>query len=323
MPKKQSKKNKEPFISIIIPCREIDKYTEECIKYCQKLDYKNFEIIVLTDSKTKLKGKKVKIIATGKVKPAIKRNIGMKVASGEIYAFIDSDAFPEKNWLKEAVKHLEDKDIAMVGGPNLTPPEAHFMEQISGEILASPLASGPAYIRYTKADKQYVKELPSCNFFVKKQYAGKFDPELLTAEDSKFCFDIGKKARIVYEPDVIVYHHRRNTFEGHLKQIWVYGRDIALLTKKEFSFDKLYYSLPSLFVLFIFFGFLLSLTTKFREIYWSLVFLYILIVLAFSIRKNIEKTILIFSGIVLTHFSYGLGYLYGLFLIKKTGLNIR
>ena len=42
---------KEKFVSIIVPCREIDKYTEECIEGCLKLNYGNYEIIVIPDNK--------------------------------------------------------------------------------------------------------------------------------------------------------------------------------------------------------------------------------------------------------------------------------
>ena len=74
-------KNKENFVSIIVPCSKIDSYTLECVKHCNNLDYNNYEIIVLPDRKPDkeqfkdIKSKKLKIIATVKVVPAIKRNI--------------------------------------------------------------------------------------------------------------------------------------------------------------------------------------------------------------------------------------------------------
>jgi cellulose synthase/poly-beta-1,6-N-acetylglucosamine synthase-like glycosyltransferase len=47
----------------------------------------------------------------------------VKYAKGEICAFIDSDARPEKNWLKNALPYLSDPEVVAVGGPGLTPPE--------------------------------------------------------------------------------------------------------------------------------------------------------------------------------------------------------
>lgn len=186
---------KQPFVSIIIPCREIDLYTKECIKHCLLLEYKNFEILVLPDkkSRTAYKSKKIRVVPTGGVKPAIKRNIAMKKSKAEIYAFIDSDAYPEKNWLGNAVKHLRDDKIGMVGGPNLTPKNNNFRQKISGMLLGIWFCGGRTSIRYRIAKEQETIELPSCNFIVKKDYATDFEPDLLTAEDSTFCFNVAKK----------------------------------------------------------------------------------------------------------------------------------
>ena len=42
-------------------------------------------------------------VAAGK-----KRNIGVELASGEIIAFTDDDTILREDWLKNAVKHLEE-----------------------------------------------------------------------------------------------------------------------------------------------------------------------------------------------------------------------
>ena len=130
-------------VSIIIPCKEIDSYTQKCVKECLKQSYDNFEIFVLVDERdnkkeSKIENKKVKIIATGPVKPAIKRNLGMKKSRANFYGFIDSDAYPIQNWLKNAVKYFEkNKKIGIVGGPNLTPREGNFWENVSGYVLSN------------------------------------------------------------------------------------------------------------------------------------------------------------------------------------------
>ena len=303
------------FVSITIPCKKIDNLAIECLKHCLSLDYKNFEILLLPDTKEKYKqSKKLRIIETGNVMPAVKRNVAMKKARGKIFAFLDSDAYPEKNWLKNAVRYLKEKDIAAVGGPQLTPKKANFIEHAAGHTLANFFVAGKAAIRYKIAKNQFVNELPSANLIVKKEYANKFIPGLLTAEDSKFCFDILKKGKkVLYAKDVIVYHHRRNTIKKHLDQMRIYGRDIALLTKKEFSFSKLYYSLLSLFSLYIFLGLIFSFFYKgFKNFYLVTVLVYLIIMLLTSMKKNLKISLLVFMLSILTHFAYGIGYIQGL-----------
>jgi len=320
---------KQPFVSIIVPCREIDSYTKECISHCLSLEYKNFEVLVLPDkkSRTGYKSKKIRIMSTGKVKPAIKRNIAMKKSKAEIYAFIDSDAYPEKDWLGNAVRYLQDNKVGMVGGPNLTPKNNNFRQKISGMLLATWFCGGRTSIRYRIAKEQETIELPSCNFIVKKDYATDFEPDLLTAEDSIFCFNVAKKGKkILYAPDVIVYHHRREIFFPHIRQMWIYGRDIAMLLKRkgQFPIDKLYYSMLSVFVLGVIFGAVISFFSPFlRLIYLSVILFYLILVLASSINKNLKAIPFLFIGIIATHFAYGLGFLYGLAGRPTNKLNLR
>jgi len=58
------------------------------------LHYRDFEVIILPDeaSNLKLEDSRFKIIPTGNMKPSVKRNLGISLASGEIIAMIDSDA---------------------------------------------------------------------------------------------------------------------------------------------------------------------------------------------------------------------------------------
>ena len=330
-------KNKKDFVSIIVPCRDIDKYTKECIRHCNKLNYGNYEILLLPDKKNgKLQGiktekpRELRIIATGSIKPGEKRNMAMKKARGEIYAFIDSDAYPEKNWLKNAVRYFSNIRIGIVGGPNLTPKADNFRQKISGMLLANWLCAGPrASIRYRAAKKQFTPELPTCNLLVRKDavknFNLKFKPELLTEEDSKFCFEMAKNGKkVLYVPDAVVYHHRREAFLPHLRQIWIYGRDVAFLFKKEISPVMLYYTLLPLFVLGVIAGAILSFFSIFiKTMYLASILLYLAITLASSIKKDIKTTFMLFLGIIATHFAYGLGFLYGLLSKNRAGLNVR
>ena len=55
---------KKPIVSVIIPCKDVNDYVKQCLDQCLKLDYKNFSIILLPDSKTKQKFPKTRIFPT-------------------------------------------------------------------------------------------------------------------------------------------------------------------------------------------------------------------------------------------------------------------
>jgi len=319
----------EPKITIIIPCKEIDFYTEKCISRCLDLDYENFEIFVLPDFMPKMKkfpnSKRLKIIETGKVKPAVKRNIAKEKSTGELLASIDSDAYPRKDWLRNAAKYFSDKRIGLVGGPNLTPAESNFYEKVSGYVLSNYFAAGRGNIRYKTAKNQTVNELPSCNYISRKSVSPDYKTNFLTAEDSKFCFDISAQGyKLLYAGDVIVYHHRRDSIKKHLKQMFIYGRDIAWLIKDNFSLDKLYYSMPSLFTLGILAGIIASFFSQIlRAVFLMLLLIYFFIIFVTSIHKNVKTTFFVFFTTIFTHIYYGIGFLYALFVKNKEGIAVR
>ena len=45
------------------------------------------------------------------------RNVGVKVAAGDILAFIDDDAVPEPDWLEQLAGAYEDPRVSAAGGP--------------------------------------------------------------------------------------------------------------------------------------------------------------------------------------------------------------
>jgi GT2 family glycosyltransferase len=176
-------------------------------------------------------------------------------ANGEIVAFIDGDAYPDKDWLKNALKYFDDPKVAAVGGPGLTPETDNTMQKASGEILSSFLGAGPLSFRHSAKLPRKCDDLPTVNLIVRRstfKEMGGFNSAYWPGEDTKFCLDLvyglGKDA--LYAPDVMVYHHRRLLFRPHLKQIAGYGLHRGYFSKKfpETS-RRLLYFVPSILVL--------------------------------------------------------------------------
>lgn len=316
------------IFSIIVPVKKMSEDLRNCIAHCLKLAYSSFEVIVLPDNNINLQDdrRRVKVIPTGPTSPAEKRNVGIKEARGVFLAFIDDDAYPDKNWLRNTEKYFEDEDVAAVGGPNLTPESDELSRKASGFVLGCFVGGGPLSYEYSETSVKRamkVKTQSSCNLIVRKSVMNKIGGFTVTywpGEDTKLCGDIvkiGKK--IIYAPDVIIYHHRRPLFREHLRQISNYALHRGFFVKrfKETSLSLTYF-LPSIFVLFVFFGFLLSfLSDIVRLPYLTVLSIYLLLVLFEASRKAIETRNLklgawVFFGITLTHFTYGLSFLKGL-----------
>ena len=195
-------------VSIIIPTREIDEYTKRCVRHCS-FNFPGAEIIVIPDS-----------LVPGY--PSIKRNWGMAKAKGDYFAFIDSDAYPSKEWLDKALCWLS--MYPAVCGPGVLPPDAPEKERVA-DIVYQML---PYSYRVVPMKQRIVAEYPTFNLIVNRKSATKFE-SYLTGEDSLFCRKI--KEGIFYHPDILVYHNRRGAFKPLWKQVGTFGRHRGHLIK--------------------------------------------------------------------------------------------
>jgi cellulose synthase/poly-beta-1,6-N-acetylglucosamine synthase-like glycosyltransferase len=316
-----------PKISIIIPLYIAEDRFFRDLKKFNKLDYANYEILVVSDKRVEIKNPKVKIILSGKKRtgPAEKRDIALKQVKGKYCAFIDDDAYPDKNWLKNAVVHFNHPKIAAVGGPGLTPKEDNYWEQITGLIYLSPLCGGPTQHRFIKANIAFVDDFPAYNLIVRTDVlksVGGYGSHFYGGEDTFLCLKIVKKGwKILYDPEVTVYHHRRPLLVPYLKQISNIGKHRGYFAKTfpETSF-RLFYFLPSIATV----GLISLLIFSFFNNTALLIFMGLLIasilLAALSVvrRTIILESLIVAVGIILTHISYGTAFIRGFMSSKLT-----
>lgn len=313
-----------PKVSIIIPFKEMNSVVWNCISRCLKLNYDNFNIILLPDGEIRLpiKDKRIKMMPTGKVHPSIKRNKAIFSIESEYFASIDSDAYPHKDWIKNSMPYFKDEDVAAVGGPNLTKHKAKPQEVAANSIVYSELGMNTAYfLKIYKHGSYLFKEIPSSNLILKakalKEIKG-YDDRFLTGEDTILGIALRRAGyKIIFSESVIVHHRRRPLFMPHLNRIFLQAQDKALILKKVFSFDSLIFFIPTSSIFILIFGFIFSIFDQhIRILYVALLFTYMLLVLRECFKQKSIVSVLVLIGLPLTHIVYGLGFLKGI-LIKK------
>lgn len=306
------------LVSIIIPCKDVDDYTRECIENCRRLAHSNFEIILLPDYFTQaIEG--VKVIATGPVAPGVKRNIGVKSSNGAFCAFIDNDAYPRSDWLTNALKLLEDPHVGAVGGPGLTPETDGLLQKAGGYVLSSFMV-GNLSSRYKTKSCFESDDIHSCNFIARKaiiEEAGGWNEKYWPGEDTLMCLAIRKLSKkLIESSDVVVYHHRRSLFKPHLKQVSRFGEHRGFFAKKfPENSVKLTYFFPSLLVSSLVAGIVLSLIFPFFAyvmLFGVTVYLVSSLVAAALQVKSVKLILSVWLGIIVTHLVYGSFFLSGL-----------
>ncbi len=321
------------LFSIVIPIMEVNDYLIETCQKFNSFPKKNFEILVFANEANEEYEKKlgIKIIPMGHVSPAIKRDEALKYAKGKYLAFTDDDAYPDKKWLDIAEKYLENKEVAAIGGPQITPPGDSFWQKVSGAMFVSPL-SGKAVIRYWPGKKvEEIVDWPTVNFIVKKEAferAGGFDSAYWPGEDTKLCLDIIEKLKkkILYIPELIVYHHRRSGFRRHLKQVGNYGIHRGFFAKvfpaTSGKFNTFYF-VPSLFALYLLAGTVVLFSSPIiQKLYLAGLAIYAAAILysTFSLMAKTKSFWISAAAIpylVSFHIWYGIRFIQGFFFTKK------
>ncbi len=309
----------QPMVSVVIAVKNDNPYLRQSVEETLKQTYPNFEIIVLPDEPISGYDERVRIIPTGNELPAIKRNMGVKASRGEIIAFLDDDSYPTARWLEELAASFADEEVGGVGGPAATPPEDSFWQKVSGAVYSSFAASGSYRYRYIYDRWREVDDYPTCNLAVRKsvfEAAKGFQTNYWPGEDTELCLTITKRLmeKIIYDPLVHVYHHRRSLWKGHFKQVTQYALHRGFFVKKFPETSRLpSYFIPTIFTI----GAATGWTTYFWcmplfYFYIAVLIIYFLFVLAGSFLAKPGLTVFTAFGTILTHFAYGIYFLVGL-----------
>ena len=228
-------------ISIIIPSYnsfETISYTLEHIFALSNFERVK-EIIVVDSSDDQrnkdylenFQGKGYRLITSGiRVIPAIQRNIGAKQATGDVLAFIDSDAYPDKNWISTIIEATE-RGI-LIGGGSYKLPDFQRNNKI---------AISQYYLQFNEYLPVGISNersfFPSCNLFCDKQLfvsTGGF-PEIRASEDVLFCLNAGKYARLEFQPGSIVYHIFRTDRRKFYRNQELLGRYVLVYRRKYYN----------------------------------------------------------------------------------------
>jgi GT2 family glycosyltransferase len=224
-----------PRISVVVCTYNGSATLRDCLEGVLTLHYPDYEVIVVSDGSTdgsaeiarEYQG--VTVIETAQRGLAAARNTGMREATGEILAYIDDDAIPDRDWLTHLATTFASGPYAAAGGPNVLPADSTAVAQC---VANAP--GGPTHVLVSDREAEHI---PGCNMAIRTdslRQIGGFDPQFRAAgDDVDVCWrllDSGQ--RIAFSPGAVVHHHRRRSVRAYLRQQRGYGKAEALLERK-------------------------------------------------------------------------------------------
>jgi len=272
---------------------------------------------------------KVEILVARGRQPSVQRNAALRDARGELVYFLDDDVEPDAANFRRMVEHFSDDNVAMVGGPNLCPPDAPVLEKVFALVLSAWLAFGPSRARYARVGRRREaseKELILCNLAARRKDVlelGGFDEALYPNEENALMDGLqARGSKLIYDPEFSARRRPRRSVGAFARMLMTYGRGRAEQFRLHPTLGSALNFVPPLFCLYL--G-TLPLAFLVPWLLWPLA--------AYGVAIVLQMLALVPHGgllalpalpfIVLTHVLYGIGFWSGLFttLRKNSGGN--
>ncbi len=224
-----------PRVSVVVCAYNAERTMEACLASLEKLNYPDYEVIVVNDGSTdgtlaiSKRFPYCRFISQQNKGLSVARNVGAEAASGEIVAYTDSDCVADPDWLIYLVAKMETTDLVACGGPNFPPPEDSL---VPAAVAVSP--GGPTHVLLSD---DVAEHIAGCNMAFRRDVLlrmGGFDPIYRAAgDDVDICWRFQDAGYTIgFSPAAVVWHFRRNTVKAYIGQQRGYGKAEALVYGK-------------------------------------------------------------------------------------------
>jgi succinoglycan biosynthesis protein ExoA len=267
------------------------------------------------------------IVARGR-QPSVQRNAAMRAARGDLIYFLDNDSVAPRENLRLAAGYFADPAVKMVGGPNICPDSAPFIERVFALVHASWLAFFSSRARYSRVGAvrdSSEKELILCNLIARRDAMielGGFNEALYPNEENALMDELLKRGgRLIYDPAFIVYRRPRRSVKSFCRMLFNYGRGRAEQFRVNPTLGSAANFVPPLFCVYLLAAVVLEgfglAPAGLRGLIWLPLAVYFLAVLAQAAVLvpvgGLIRSVCAIPGIMLTHIVYGIGFWRGLF----------
>lgn len=324
-----------PFVTVIVPIRNEERYIERCLKTIFQQDYRHdcIEILVVDGCSTdrtraivqsflfrdiplRLLDNPGKIVPTG-------MNIALRQARGAVIVRVDGHCEIAPDYVTNCVRHLENDQVDGVGGPMQTIGEDPLSRVIAA-AMSSKFGVGGSTFRTAREKTALVDTIPFPAYTRQIiERVGLYDEEFIRNQDDEYNYRIRKNGgKILLATDVQSKYYSRGSLTRLWKQYFQYGYWKVRVLQKHPKQMSLRQFVPPAFVLSLF---LAIVVTIFVSRGWIALIAFLgayfiangIASAITGIRQRPQMVYLLPVCFSILHFSYGLGFLSGLIKFRN------
>lgn len=307
----------QPFVSVIIPCRNEEQFISKCLDSILNQDYpkEKMEILIIdgmSEDKTKEIIQKyierypfIKLLDNPQKITSSALNIGIKNAIGEVVIRLDAHSTYIRDYISKCVKYLKEYDADNVGGIwKIMPKKSTLINKAICFASSSVFGAGNAYYRRGYSGKPKMVDTVFCGCYKREIFdkIGLFNENLKRSQDMEFNLRLKRAGgKIFLFSDIVAYYYPKSNlkdFFWHNFQDGIWAIYPLKFVKIPF---KIRHYLPLVFVL------TLPLSI------WPYILLSLFFSTQIAIReKDLRYLFLMPIVFFCRHFGYGLGSILGI-----------
>jgi glycosyltransferase involved in cell wall biosynthesis len=330
------------FISVIMPCRDEEKFIAQALESILANDYPKDRLEVLVVDGMSTDGTRqiiaeftrdhqfIRLLDNPKRVAPAALNLGLAQARGDIIMRVDAHSVYPPHYLSDLVAWQEKTGADNVGGMlRILPGSDTAMAGAIALAMAHPFGAGNAYYRIGAKAPRWVDTVPfGC--YPREVFAriGTFDEELVRNQDEEFNLRLRKNGgKTLLVPEIVVDYSARESLTKLQRMYYQYGYFKPLVARKLGFVLEPRQIMPSLLVLTLGGSFLLGwLFPGFGVLGFLILLAYVLTDVACAWLAGAKHGMAVTACLTLVfptlHFCYGWGFLRGLvdfFLLGKQG----
>jgi glycosyltransferase involved in cell wall biosynthesis len=320
-----------PRVSIVIPCRNEERYIDRCLDSILASDYPQDQLEILVADGCSSDRTREILTRYGAAYPSVilldnprgttpvALNVGIRAASGDIIIRMDAHVLYPPDYISRLVHGLVESGVDNVGGVlHTVPAEDTPVARAIALGMSHRFGVGNAHFRIGVTEPREVDTVPfGC--FRREVFArvGLFDEELIRNQDDEFNFRlIARGGRVLLLPQVSCRYFARGSLAQLARMYYQYGYFKPLVARKIGRIMTLRQLIPACLVVGLGGSALLGAWSPAAQLVCSLVVsLYGSLVAVSALTAlrthDLRCAAALLAVFPVLHFSYGIGFILG------------